>query len=179
MVGTRWLRKSSHGVLGKADSRRKGSNHDSSMTHQNQMENKIISHWLSQRPKQMRTKGGKPPSPPTLEALMKGVLLRVTSKVRSFACQLCAGCGALQFSREKFTGHGQSLNKHFCHLCPLPFLVPSREFASSLLKPKTSPVSSHHRGVFLACTESVSCKAGTDRSHMSAMQPTQINVGVN
>ena len=150
MAGARWLRRGSRGVLGKGEGRRKRSNHGSYIAPKNQMENKLISHWLSQTPKE-RIEGGKPPSAPPLEAPMQRGLLRVPSKARCSVCQLCAGCRALQCSREKFTAHGQCLNKCLCQLCPLPSLAPNREFASSHLKPRMSPAGSHQGGSFVVC----------------------------
>lgn len=131
------------------------------------MENKLISHWLFQTLKQRRIEGGEPPSSPPLEAPMQGAVLRVISKARS-VCQLCGGCRALQCSREKFTAHGQSLNKYLCQLCPLRSLAPKREFASSHLKPRTSPGGNHQGGNFHAC-------AGGVRLGWSALMSQQCN----
>lgn len=156
MAGARWLRWGrSCGVLGKGEGRCKASNHSSFITPKNQMENKFIhTGFLRHQNRGELREENLPPLPPWRPPY-RGIFLRVTSKARSSICQLCAGCRALQCSRDKFSARGHSLNKYLCQLCPFPSLAPNREFASRHLKPRISPPVSHRRGSFPACAEAV------------------------
>lgn len=184
MAGARWLRwGSSCRVFGKGEGRCKASNHSSSITPKNQMQNKLISHWLSQTSKQRRIKGGKFPSPPFSSppgGPHTGGSFRESHQRQDLLSASYVQAAELCSAPEINSQHVAILytNTFASSALSLP-LLQTGNLHQAILSPGYPPQSATIEGVFLLVLGQFSYKAATEHSHVSALQPRQISAAVN